>query len=175
MEMKEEAIIHKLPVEINGNIETLLQEVSNSIISKLERKFGDNHEILCDTLKAPNRIWTQEIKIKKGHRIGAMVDLRWETRVPSILKIEVEKFSKLESTITYTVSIVFLAIGCFMGANHIEPLDFLPDSILGVGFGGLLALIPGGLIIRILKSIFLRGADKASNKLVLDVRSLVSE
>ena len=171
METIDEKIIYKLD-KGNDNIEMVLQEATNSLISKLKKEIGEEYKISSDEFESPDKDWSHEIKIRKGNKIGADIGLRWENK--STLEIDINKSSKIGSIITYGVSIPLMVIGAYMGYNNIAPLAFLPGSKIAAGLGGLISLIPSFIIINILKSLLLKEVKEEANQLVINIRKILS-
>jgi hypothetical protein len=62
-----------------------------------------------------------------------------------------------------------------MGYNDIAPLAFLPGQKIAGGLGALIALIPGFIVVSIVKSIVLNKEKSQNAQLVNDVRQLISK
>lgn len=171
--MENKEIIYNLEKE--GNIETTLQKTANELKAKLSNQFGNQYTVSAGDFNMPDKDWSHEIKIRKGNKIGASVDLKWEKSTPDILKIDVSESSKLGSTITFGVLIPFLLAGAYLGYNDIEPLAFLPGQKIAGGLGGLIALIPGLIVVYLLKSMLLKNEKAENSKLLNDVQQAVEK
>ncbi|WP_177736045.1 hypothetical protein [Flavobacterium inviolabile] len=154
----------------NANTNTALKQAANDITSILQSKFGSSYAISADDFTDADKNWSHEIKVRQGNKIGAAVGLKWEKSTRDVLKLDVSESSKMGNMITYSVLLLFLAIGAYMGYNNIEPLAFLPGHKIAAGLGGLIALIPGIILVAILKSILLKGEKEQNAKLVHEVR-----
>lgn len=163
-------------VEANAgadNTETLKQ-ATNSLITKLFSKVGNHYSISAEENADPaDKEWSQEIKVRKGAKVGAAISLKWEATSVSVIKAEVDTDSKLGSIILYSVQIPFLIIGAYMGYNHIAPLDFLPGRKLAAGLGGVLALIPGAIVVYLLNKMLLKDAKAENERLLEAIRNTI--
>lgn len=157
------------PLENSGNKEAMLKNAASDLMTKLKNQFGGSYSVTADEFASVDKDWTHNIKIRKGNKIGAEVTLKWENTNPSALLVEVDESSKMGSIITYGGMILFMAVGAYMGGNHIEPLAFLPGIKIAAGLGGLIGLIPGFIIASILKSVLLKNEKEENKQLVLDV------
>ena len=152
----------------------ILKKTANELINKLTSKFGNLYSISKEENAASTDLeWSQEIKIRKGAKVGAAISLKWEATSVSVIKAEVDTDSKLGSIILYSVQIPFLIIGAYMGYNHIAPLDFLPGRKLAAGLGGVLALIPGGIVVYLLNKILLKDAKAENERLLEAIRNTI--
>lgn len=153
----------------NGNTEAILKNEASALMTKLKNKFGSSYTVTAGEFGLFDKDWTHEIKIRKGNKIGAEVTLKWDKTKPEVLSVEVDESSKMGSIITYGVLIFFIAIGAYMGGNHIEPLAFLPGYKMASGLGALIGLIPGGIVAYLLKSILLKNEKEENKQLVTNV------
>lgn len=167
----ENEIIYNL--ENSGDRETILKKTANDLKAKLSNRFGSQYTVSANDFTAPDKDWSHEIKIRKGNKIGAAVDLKWEQSAPNILKIEVDTSSKLGSTITFGVLAPFAIIGAYMAYNDMAPLAFLPGQKIAAGLGGLIAIAAGMTLVFILKLILLKNEKAENEKLVIDVKHTV--
>ena len=152
----------------------ILKKTANELINKLTSKFGNLYSISKEENAASTDLeWSQEIKIRKGAKVGATISLKWEATSVSVIKAEVDTDSKLGSIILYSVQIPFLIIGAYMGYNHIAPLDFLPGQKLAAGLGGVLALIPGGIVVYLLNKMLLKDAKAENERLLEAIRNTI--
>jgi len=165
--MENNQIIYTL--DSNGDKETNLRSAATALATKLKNQFGSTHTVTAGEFAAVDKDWTHEIKIRKGDKIGAAVTLKWEQAKPTVLSIDVDESSKMGSMITYGVLLPFGAIGAYLGYNDMEPLAFLPGHKIAGGLGGLIALIPGLLVVYVLKSLLLKNEKEANKQLVSDV------
>lgn len=165
--MEDNQIIYTL--ENNGDKETNLKNVATTLMAKLNTQFGNSHTVSADEFGLFDKDWTHEIKIRKGDKIGAAVTLKWEQTKPSVLSIDVDESSKLGWIITLSVLIPFGIIGAYLAYNDIEPLAFLPGYKIAAGLGGLIALIPGSIVVYLLKSMLLKKEKEENKQLVIDV------
>lgn len=163
-----ENIIYK--IDPNANRNTALQQASNTIKATLQSKFGSSYAISADAFIEADKNWSHEIQVRQGNKIGVAVGLKWEKSTPDTVLLDASESSKMGNMITYSVLLLFLAIGGYMGYNNIEPLAFLPGSKIAGGLGGLIALIPGIIVVFILKSILLKGEKEQNAKLVNEVK-----
>lgn len=150
-----------------------LQQKANEVKAKLASRFSNAYDISADDFKAPEKDWSHEIKLRKGDKIGASVDMKWEKSTPDTLVLEVSESSKLGSTITIGVLVPALLIGAYMGYNDIEPFDMLPGKRIAAVLAGLFMLIPGLIVVAILKSIMLKSAKDENAQLVREVTETV--
>ncbi len=155
------------------NLEPSLTAALSEIRSRIQSKFGQ-YELSEDAYKAPEKDqWTHEFKIRSGNKIGASIDLKWQKSYGNEIRIEVSQSSKLGNTITYTVLGTFLVVGGIMGFEHVAPLDFLPGKKIAGVLGGLLAMIPGLIVMAIVKKIALSDAKPANTALEAEVNEFV--
>jgi len=159
MTISEGKIIRKLPANSNKSKEETLHEFLENLDNLLNENFGGNYVISNDSFKAPEKEWSHAIKIRKGNKVGVQLDFNWNKTSPDDLEIEITKSSKMGSQITYSIFIIFILIGAYMGAKDIEPLAFLPGYKVAAGLGGLIALIPGAIVIFFIKKIVLTKED----------------
>lgn len=165
--MENNQIIYTL--DSNGDKETNLKNVATTLMAKLKNQFGSTYTVSAGEFGLFDKDWTHEIKIRKGDKIGAEVTLKWEEAKPTVLTIDVDESSKMGSMITYGVLLPFAIVGAYLGYNDMEPLTFLPGQKIAGGLGGLIALIPGLLIVYILKSLLLKNEKEENKQLVSDV------
>jgi hypothetical protein len=167
--MENNQIIYTL--DSNGDRETILKEKATALLTKLKNQFGSSHTVSAGEFGLFDKDWTHEIKIRKGDKIGAEVTLKWEQNNPTILSIDVDESSKMGSMITYGVLLPFVLIGAYLGYNDMEPLAFLPGHKIAGGLGGLIAIIPGAIVVYLLKSMLLKNEKEENKQLVSDVIS----
>jgi hypothetical protein len=142
----------------------------------LKEKFSGNYEITHKSFEAPTDDWSQDIKIRKGNKIGAAVDLKWYKKMPHDLEIEVSSSSKTGSIITYPIAIAFILIGAYMGYNHIGPFDGLPGKKIAGAIAGLLMLIPGSILIFILQKMLISKDEREqSQKLIAEINDFIKK
>jgi len=165
--MENNQIIRTL--DSNGDKETILKNAATELLGKLKNQFGSSHTVSAGDFGLFDKDWTHEIKIRKGDKVGAEVTLKWEKSNPSELLIDVDESSKMGSMITYGVLFPFGAIGAYLAYNDMEPLAFLPGHKIAGGLGGLIALIPGLLVVYVLKSLLLKNEKEENKQLVIDV------
>ncbi|RZJ70282.1 hypothetical protein [Flavobacterium sp.] len=156
-----------------GDSTTALLKLSNDLKNKLAARFGNQYEVSSGDFTKPEKDWSHEIKIRKGSKVGASVDLKWEKSKREIVKVDVDESTKLGTMITLGVLVPLLLIGAYMGYNNIAPLDFLPGRKIAGGLGGLIALIPGLIIVFVLKSALLKGEKAENAQLVASVKEAV--
>jgi hypothetical protein len=169
--MENDEILQNLPAD--GSRETVLREATLKLMAKLQTHFGSEYVISSDDFATPDKDWSNEIKIRKGSKIGASVSMKWENSAPNSLKLSVDESSKLGNIITYGILLSFIAIGAYMGHNHIFPLHFLPGRKIAAGLGGLLAALPGMLLVFVIKAILFKGEKAENAKLVQDVKKAI--
>jgi hypothetical protein len=158
-------------LDSNGDRETILKETATALLTKLKNQFGSSHTVTAGDFSLFDKDWTYEIKIRKGDKIGAEVTLKWEQSNPTVLSIDVDESSKMGSMITYGVLLPFVIIGAYLGYNDMEPLAFLPGHKIAGGLGGLIAIIPGAIVVYLLKSMLLKNEKEENKQLVSDVIS----
>lgn len=161
-------LIYKL--ENTGNNETALVKTVNDFTAKLQRQFGAAYTVSSGTFTAPEKDWTHEITIRQGNKIGASVDFKWEKSSPDVVKIDVDESSKLGSAITYGVLVPFLLVGAYLAYNDMEPLAFLPGKKIAGGLGGLIAAIPGIIVVVLLRKMLLKNVKGQNDRLIAEVR-----
>lgn len=166
-----ENIIYK--IDSNANRNTALQQASNHIKATLQSKFGSSYVISADAFIDADKNWSHEIQVRQGNKIGAAVGLKWEKSNPNVVLLDASESSKIGNIITISVLLLFLVIGGYMGYNKIEPFAFLPGYRIAAGLGGLFALIPGIILVFILKSILLKGEKEQNAQLVNEVRQVI--
>ncbi|UII77383.1 hypothetical protein LV716_06320 [Flagellimonas sp. HMM57] len=169
-----ETITYNLTRNEGEDIEIVLKNTCTEIIAKLKNEFGEAYEISFSDIEPPKEDWSHEIKIRKGAKIGARLDLKWKKESPAIVEMNVEESSKIGNILIYVVLIPISLICAYMGLNNIEPLAFLPGRKLAAALGGIVGLIPGGLLIYFFKSIFLKQEKKENDQLILDIRKVIS-
>lgn len=156
----DKTIIYKL--EGHTTRETALKNMANDTLAKLKTRFGNEYAVTADAFGELGKDWSHEIKIRKGNKIGAAVTLKWEKSQPETVALEVDNSSKMGSQITYGTLLVFIAVGAYLGYNNMAPLEFLPGKKIAGGLGGLLFMIPGLILVAVLKSVLLK-KEKAQN------------
>ena len=160
-------VIYRLEVRAGDKIDSILKSKLEEVVAKLHKKFGGEYELTSDDFDEADEDWSHEIKIRKGNKIGVEVDLKWEKSNPNLLSLEVDEGSKLGNRILYGCLIGFSILCAVMASNDIPPLAFLPGSYkLATGLGGVIGLIPGGILGFGLKSYFLKD-EKAANEALL--------
>lgn len=165
--MSDNEIIYTL--ESNGDRETILKDKASELLSKLKSKFGNEFTVTAGEFGLFDKDWTHEIKIRKGSKVGAEVTMKWEQTNPTKLSLEVDESSKMGSMITYGTLLPFAVIGAYLAYNDMEPLAFLPGKKIAGGLGALIALIPGSIVVYLLKSILLKNEKEENKQLVSDV------
>ncbi len=169
--MEENTIVYQLDQSVRT--ETALHNAANEVLAKLNTKFGSEYTVKANDFGVKEKDWSHEIKVRKGNKIGAEVSFKWEQADAKIVKLDVSDSSKLGSQITFITLIVFVGIGAYMGYNDIEPLAFLPGYKIAAGLGGLIGMIPGLILVGVLKSLFLKKEKEINKKLVQEVRDLI--
>ncbi|MEY4925650.1 MAG: hypothetical protein RI894_86 [Bacteroidota bacterium] len=172
MDNFEQTIVYNLVK--NENIETVLKDTINTITTKLNQRFGSEYSVQTDDFTAPDDEWSHEIKIRKGSKIGASVDLKWEKTAPHILKLEVDESSKVGSALTLGIVTPFLLLGGFLGYNHIAPLDFLPGYRIAAILGVFTMVVPAYLLVFLLKKLLLNNETAENDTLVNEVRACLT-
>lgn len=153
--------------------QTALKNIATDILAKLKTKFGNEYVVTANDIAELDKDWAHDIKVRKGNKIGAEVSFKWEKTNADIVTLEVENSSKLGSKITYITLFVFLMAGAYMGYNDITPLAFLPGQKIAAGLGGLIMLIPGLIVVSILKSILMKNEKEENKTLVNEVRQVI--
>lgn len=169
--MENNEIIYTL--DNNGDRETILKNTATGLLAKLKSQFGNAYTVSAGDFGELDKDWTYQIKIREGNKIGAEVTLKWEQTKPTILTLEVDESSKMGSVITYGTLLPFTATGAYLAYNDIEPLAFLPGHKIASGLGGLIALIPGLIVVFILKSILLKNEKEKNRQLVIDITNTI--
>lgn len=169
--MENNEIIYTL--DNNGDRETILKNTATELLTKLKSKYGNTYTVSANDFGVFDKDWTHEIKIRKGNKVGAEVTLKWEQVNPTTLTLEVDESSKMGSMITYGTLFPFAAIGAYLAYNDMAPLAFLPGQKVAGGLGGLIALIPGLIVVYILKSVLLKNEKEENQHLVSDVRKTI--
>lgn len=169
--MSNNTIVYTL--DSNGDRETLLKNKATELLAKLQSKFGNEYTISSDAFGELDKEWTHDIKIRKGSKIGAEVSLKWEQTSPTTLTLEVDESSKLGSMITLGILLPFAVIGAYLAYNDIAPLAFLPGQKIAAGLGGLIAMVPGLIVVVLLKSILLKNVKEENKQLLIDVTAAI--
>lgn len=161
-------------LENSGDKETSLKNFANDILNQLTSRFGSEYNVTANEFGTFDKDWSHEIKVRKGNKIGAEVGFKWEKSQPEIIQLEVDESSKMGSQITYGILFPFVIIGAYLGYNDMAPLAFLPGHKIAGGLGGLIAIIPGLIVVSIVKSMLLKKEKEINAQLVKEVRQLVS-
>lgn len=169
--MNTEEIIY--PLEDIYNKETSLKNIANQVLTILQNKFGSEYTVTASSFGPIEKDWTHQIKVRKGNKIGAEVEFKWEKSKPEVVKLEVTESSKLGSQVMLSTLAIFVITGALMGFNKIAPLAFLPGYKIAAILGGFIFLIPALIIATILKSILLKGEKAQNAQLVNEVTQLV--
>jgi hypothetical protein len=162
-------------LESTSDKETSLKNIANDVLNQLRSKFGHEYTITANEFGLFDKDWSHVIKIRKGNKIGAEVGFKWEKSQPEMMIMEVDESSKLGSLITYGILLPFIAVGAYMAYNDIEPLAFLPGHKIAGGLGGLIAMIPGLIIVSVVKSMLLKNEKTQNAQLVYDIKQLISK
>ncbi|AUP78540.1 hypothetical protein [Flavivirga eckloniae] len=169
-------IIYSLEHSENSDIESIIEKNSTILINKIEQRFHNGYEIKYSEPKVPEKDWSHEIKIRKGNKIGVLIGLKWEKDTPYTFGIEITESSITGNMLTYGIIIPISLVGAYMGVNDIEPLTFLPGNRkLAAGLGGLIGLIPGGIMVYVIKSIFMKKEKKESSELIREIIEVISK
>lgn len=171
--MNSEKIIYKL--DNHGDKETSLKTTANDVLAKLKNQFGHEYDVTANEFGVFDKDWSHEIKVRKGNKIGAEVGFKWEQSQPEVVTLEVDESSKMGSQITYGILLIFVAVGAYLAYNDMAPLEFLPGKKIAGGLGGLIAIIPGMIVVSIAKSLFLKNEKAQNAQLLNDVRQAVSK
>ncbi len=171
--MNTDKIIYQL--ENSSDKETALKNTAKDIQAQLKNKFGNEYTVIANEFGTIDKEWSHEIKVRKGNKIGAEVTFKWEKSNPEIMILEVDESSKMGSQITMGIVISFILIGAYLAYNDMAPLAFLPGRKIAAGLGGLIALIPGLIIVSIVKSMLLKDEKALNAQLVNEVRQLISK
>ncbi|RZJ91398.1 MAG: hypothetical protein EOO20_05200 [Chryseobacterium sp.] len=159
----------------NVDTKTALTQITSATLTALNAKFGSEYTVMEGNFPDLDKDWTHDIKVRKGNKIGAEVTLKWEKTNANIVTLEVDDSSKMGNQITYITLLVFLAVGAYMGYNDMEPLAFLPGRKIAAGLGGLIGLIPGVIIVSVLKSMLLKNEKEQNKQLVAEVRQAIQD
>lgn len=162
-------------LENNGDKETSLKNFANDILNQLNNRFGSEYNVTANEFGTFDKDWSHEIKVRKGNKIGAEVSFKWEQSQPGIIQLEVDESSKIGWQITYGILLPFVILGAYLGYNDMAPLAFLPGQKIAGGLGGLIAMIPGLILVSIIKSVLLKNEKELNAQLVKDVRQLVTK
>ena len=163
------------PLENGSDKETSLKNVANDVLAELKNKFGGEYIVTADEFGAFGKDWSHEIKIRKGNKIGAAVGFKWEQSQPEMVILEVDESSKMGTWITYGILLPCIIVGAYLAYNDMEPLAFLPGKKMAAGLGGLIFLVPGLVIVAILKKLLLKNEKEQNAQLVNDVRQLIGK
>lgn len=155
-----------------------IQEVEKLTISlraRLMEAFQLTYLVHSQEIEKPddNGNWSNEIKIRKGNKIGVSISLNWKKSTYKQVEIVITESTKLGSYLLYGIGFPFMFIGAYMGANNIAPLDFLPGYKLAAGLGGAIAFIPGVIIATIIKGIILKKSKEENHQLQNQVTEIV--
>lgn len=161
-------------LENSGDKETSLKNFANDILNQLKSRFGSEYNVTANEFGTFDKDWSHEIKVRKGNKIGAEVGFKWEQSQPDIIQLEVDESSKMGSQITYGILLPFIIIGAYLAYNDMAPLAFLPGHKIAAGLGGLIAIIPGLIIVSIVKSVLLKKEKVLNAQLVQDVMQLIA-
>ena len=176
MEVNDEKIIHSLLINENNNVEEVLHTTANKILNKLKNEFGDRYEILSKKLGSPDEKWSHDIKLRKGNKVGARLELNWENDSPTKFEIEIDESSILGSIITYSSLLTCLFLGAYLGRHNIWPLAFLPGGRISALLGILIAFVPGAIFMYILKGMIVKKEYREESiKLTDDIRKIILE
>lgn len=170
--MDSNKIIYQLALE--SDKEAALKSTANDVLAKLKEKFGHEYDVKASEFRLVDKDWSHEIKVRKGTKVGAEVEFKWEESSPEVVTLEVDESSKMGSWLTYGIMLPFMIVGAYMGYNAIAPLDFLPGKKIAGGLAALIALIPALIIVSIAKSFLLKSAKAENTKLLSEVRQAVS-
>lgn len=168
----ENTVIYELE---NGSAEDALKNTANGILEVLKNKYGKEYAVTADDFIEIGKTWTHEVKVRKGNKVGAAVSFKWENTQASVVALTVDNSSKLSAQITYITLLIFVAVGAYMGYNKIFPMHFLPGFKIAAGLGGLLFMIPGLIIVSVLKSLFLKKEKEENAKLVEEIITLIKK
>jgi hypothetical protein len=119
--------------------------------------------------------WDCEVAVQKGSKIGATVDLLWQSDKPDLLGVDITEGSKGSAKLAmYSIGTMFFA--CAISATYdIGPLAFLPGRKLAFLLGGIIGLVLGGIVYAVLKPLFINKEDKqSSNELIQEVAKTLS-
>ncbi|MEM7484318.1 MAG: hypothetical protein AAF348_03840 [Bacteroidota bacterium] len=169
-----ETITYHLTKNEGEGIETVLNNTCTEISTKLKSEFGGAYEISFSDIEPPKEDWSHGIKIRKGSKIGAQLNLKWKKGSPAVLEMDIEESSKIGNILIYVILVPISLICAYMGLNNIAPLAFLPGRKIAAALGGIIGLIPGGILIYFFKSIFLKQEKKENDQLVKDIRKVIS-
>jgi hypothetical protein len=138
----------------------------------LHQALAPPHEVSADEPIVRDRSWQQNIKVRRGNKIGVDVDVSWSGEGDA--QINAQSASKLGSALMMALGLPATAIGAYLGYNHISPLGFLPGMKLAAGLGGVLFLIVALVIANVLSSSLTRGQAPANQQLLTQVRATVA-
>lgn len=162
------------PLERGSDKEAALKSTANDILAKLKDRFGHEYEVKANEFGTFDKDWSHEIKVRKGNKVGAEVEFKWEESSPDVVTLEVDESTKMGSWLTYGILLPFVAAGAYMGYNDMAPLEFLPGQKIAGGLGGLIALVPGIILLSVAKSSLLKSARAQNAQLLGEVRQAVS-
>jgi len=165
--MEEKQIVYTL--EGTGTRETNLKNEATNLMTKLKNQFGSTHSVTADAFGELGKDWSHEIKIRKGDKVGAAVTIKWVKTNPEVLTLSVDESSKMGSRILYGGLFSFMAIGAYLGYNHIGPFAALPGQKIATALSALIMAIPGIIVVYILKSMLLKNEKEENKQLVASV------
>lgn len=167
---------HKLnatnPTDAIIELEKITNTIIKNIIDEFEPTFLVHSEIANKSDDNGNLL--NEIKIRKGTKIGANIGINWKDKDYNQINIEITESTKLGTYLLYGIGFPFMFLGAYMGANDIAPLDFLPGYKLAAGLGGAIAFIPGVIISTILKSFLLKKYKEENKMLENKVKAVIT-
>lgn len=166
-------IPHLLRPADGETLEYALHRRAKTLTAKLQETFGANYEVKMEELKPIEDKWTCEITVRQGTKVGAGVDMTWKKSKPKILELDIDKSTKMGNMLMMGVLLPCFVIGAAMGVFGIPPLDILPDTKIGGLISGLIALVPGLIIMMILRSVLLGKHKEESNQLKEEVTKVV--
>ena len=172
--MEDEPIIYRIQHNANDPVDIALQKTGNEVMDKVKAAFEGRYVITTDGFSDAGDDWKYRIKIRQGNKIGAEVELKWEKTTSGFVTVAVDESSKLGTIITLGIAVPIGLVCAYMGSNHIAPLDFLPGRKIAAGLGGLIGLIPAGILIYIVKLVVFKNEKEANKQLVAEVKKVIS-
>ncbi|WP_159025818.1 hypothetical protein [Aquimarina sp. Aq78] len=149
-------MVYKLNIKEVSAAKEEIKKFISGLGAKLNNDFGNEYIVSLGKDTEIEDDWSYDIKIRKGNKIGASLSLNWKKQHFNDLNIEVSESTKIGGFLMYGIVFPFMFVGAYMGANRIAPLDFLPGYKLAGALGGVIAFVPGMILMTLIKSIILK-------------------